>query len=54
MSTSLGKNRVQYLTGFEGDAFASIDETETDLLAISSVHPMRREAVEHLQLTLLA
>ena len=48
MSTSLGKDRVQYLTGFEGDAFASIGETETDLLAITSVHPMRREAVEHL------
>jgi wyosine [tRNA(Phe)-imidazoG37] synthetase (radical SAM superfamily) len=48
MSTSLGKDRVQYLTGFEGDAFASTGEAETDLLAITSVHPMRREAVEHL------
>ena len=48
MSTSLGEDRVQYLTGFEGDAFASIGETETDLFAITSVHAMRREAVEHL------
>jgi wyosine [tRNA(Phe)-imidazoG37] synthetase (radical SAM superfamily) len=48
MSASLGKDKVQYLIGFEGDAFASTGEAETDLLAITSVHPMRREAVEHL------
>ena len=48
MSTSLGKDKIQYLIGFEGDAFASTGEAETDLLAITSVHPMRRGAVEHL------
>jgi wyosine [tRNA(Phe)-imidazoG37] synthetase (radical SAM superfamily) len=48
MSSSLGKDRVEYLIGFEGDAFASTGDVETDLLAITSVHPMRREAVEHL------
>ena len=48
MSTSLGKDKVQYLIGFEGDAFASTGEAKTNLLAITSVHPMRREAVEHL------
>jgi len=48
MSTSLGRDRVEYLIGFEGDTFASTGDVETDLLAITSVHPMRREAVEHL------
>ncbi len=37
---------VEYLVGYEGDAFSSTGDIETDLLAITAVHPMRREAVE--------
>lgn len=39
---------VEYLVGYEGDAFSSTGDIETDLLAITAVHPMRREAVEKL------
>jgi wyosine [tRNA(Phe)-imidazoG37] synthetase (radical SAM superfamily) len=48
LSASLGMDRVEYLIGYEGDAFASTGRIEEDLLSITSVHPMRREAVEHL------
>ena len=41
----LGETRVEYLIGYEGDAFASTGDVESDLLAILSVHPMREEAV---------
>ena len=41
----LGETRVEYLIGYEGDAFASTGNVESDLLAILSVHPMREEAV---------
>jgi wyosine [tRNA(Phe)-imidazoG37] synthetase (radical SAM superfamily) len=37
---------VEYLIGYEGDAFASTGQIEHDLLAITAVHPMRRQAVE--------
>lgn len=39
---------VELLTGYEGNAFASTGDPETDLLDITSVHPMRRDAVEEL------
>jgi wyosine [tRNA(Phe)-imidazoG37] synthetase (radical SAM superfamily) len=37
--------RVECLLGYEGNAFASTGEVEKDLLGITSVHPMREEAV---------
>ena len=39
---------VEYLTGYEGDNFFSGGRVDEDLLAITSVHPMRTEAVEAL------
>jgi wyosine [tRNA(Phe)-imidazoG37] synthetase (radical SAM superfamily) len=39
---------VEYLIGYEGDAFASTGDVAEDLLSITAVHPMRREAVEEL------
>ncbi len=39
---------VELLTGYEGNAFASSGDPEKDLLAITSVHPMRKEAVQTL------
>jgi wyosine [tRNA(Phe)-imidazoG37] synthetase (radical SAM superfamily) len=40
--------RVEHLIGYEGDAFATTGDAEKDLLGITAVHPMRREAVETL------
>ena len=37
--------RVEYLIGYEGDAFAFTGDAEKDLLSITAVHPMREEAV---------
>ena len=39
---------VQYLIGYEGDAFAATGRAEEDLLSITAVHPMRRDAVRTL------
>jgi len=39
---------VEYLIGYEGDAFASTGDARQDLLSIMAVHPMRREAVAKL------
>lgn len=36
---------VEYLVGYEGNAFAFTGNAEADLLSITSVHPMREEAV---------
>jgi wyosine [tRNA(Phe)-imidazoG37] synthetase (radical SAM superfamily) len=36
---------VEYLIGYEGDAFTFTGDVEKDLLSITAVHPMRREAV---------
>ncbi|MDD2467003.1 MAG: radical SAM protein [Desulfobulbus sp.] len=36
---------LECLIGYEGNAFASTDDPEHDLLAITAVHPMRAEAV---------
>jgi len=40
--------RVEFLTGYEGNAFASTGAVEKDLLSITAVHPMREEAVRGL------
>jgi len=37
---------VEYLIGYEGNAFAFTGNIEEDLLSITSVHPMREEAVD--------
>jgi wyosine [tRNA(Phe)-imidazoG37] synthetase (radical SAM superfamily) len=42
----LGANRVEYLIGYEGNAFAFTGKVEEDLLSITAVHPMRKEAVK--------
>ena len=39
---------VEYLIGYEGDAFAFTGDIQNDLLSITAVHPMRREAVDAL------
>jgi len=36
---------VEYLIGYEGNAFAFTGSVENDLLSITAVHPMREEAV---------
>ena len=45
---ALGPERVEHLIGYEGDAFASTGDFEDDLLSITSVHPMREDAVSRL------
>jgi len=40
--------QVEYLIGYEGNAFAFTGDVEEDLLSITAVHPMRREAVQKL------
>ncbi|MGB5156676.1 radical SAM protein [Desulfobacterium sp. N47] len=40
--------RVEYLIGYEGNAFAFTSDIEKDLLSITAVHPMRKEAVNML------
>lgn len=42
------KDRVEYLIGYEGNAFAYSGNIEEDLLSITAVHPMREEAVKEL------
>lgn len=39
---------VELLTGYEGNAFSSTGNFTRDLLSITAVHPMRKEAVEKL------
>lgn len=38
-------SNVEYLIGYEGNAFALTGKVEDDLLSITSVHPMRQETV---------
>ena len=38
--------KVEYLIGYEGNQFVNSGNIEEDILAITSVHPMRRDAVE--------
>ncbi|MGD9181669.1 MAG: radical SAM protein [Desulfobacterales bacterium] len=37
--------QVEYLIGYEGNAFAFTGDVEEDLLSITAVHPMRQDAV---------
>jgi wyosine [tRNA(Phe)-imidazoG37] synthetase (radical SAM superfamily) len=37
---------VEYLIGYEGNAFAFTGNAEDDLLSITAVHPMREDAVD--------
>lgn len=39
---------TEFLTGYEGNAFASTGNFEKDLLSITAVHPLRHDAVEEL------
>ena len=39
-------NRAEYLIGYEGNAFAFTGEVEEDILSITSVHPMREDALK--------
>jgi wyosine [tRNA(Phe)-imidazoG37] synthetase (radical SAM superfamily) len=41
-------NNIEYLIGYEGNAFASTGNAAEDLLSITAVHPMREEAVAEL------
>ncbi|MCK4821133.1 radical SAM protein [bacterium] len=41
-----GSIDAEYLIGYEGNAFAFTGSVEEDLLSITSVHPMRKEAVD--------
>jgi wyosine [tRNA(Phe)-imidazoG37] synthetase (radical SAM superfamily) len=38
-------DRLEYLIGYEGNAFAFTGDVEEDLLSITAVHPMREDAV---------
>jgi wyosine [tRNA(Phe)-imidazoG37] synthetase (radical SAM superfamily) len=38
-------DHVEYLVGYEGDAFSCSGDPEQDLLSITAVHPMREDAV---------
>lgn len=37
---------VEYLIGYEGNAFAFTGNVKEDILSITSVHPMRRDAID--------
>ncbi len=39
---------VEYLVGYEGDAFAATGDPRADILGITAVHPMRASAIEEL------
>jgi wyosine [tRNA(Phe)-imidazoG37] synthetase (radical SAM superfamily) len=39
---------VEYLIGYEGNAFAATRNAAEDLLSITAVHPMKKDAVEKL------
>jgi len=45
---SAAVDKVETLTGYEGNAFASTGDVGADLLSITAVHPMREDAVEEL------
>ena len=47
-SRKLGEDAVEYLIGYEGNAFAFTGNVEEDLLSVTSVHPMREEGVKEL------
>jgi wyosine [tRNA(Phe)-imidazoG37] synthetase (radical SAM superfamily) len=37
---------VEYLIGYEGNAFSNSGDSREDLLSITAVHPMRKDAVD--------
>ena len=37
---------MEYLIGYEGDAFSFTGDVQEDLLSITAVHPMREDAVQ--------
>lgn len=41
-------NAVEYLIGYEGDAFACTGDIGKDILSITAVHPMREEAIRRM------
>ena len=41
-------DNVEHLIGYEGNAFTYTGNVEKDILNITAVHPMQKEAVEHL------
>ena len=45
-SGALEPGRVEFLVGFEGEDFLSTGDPVEDLLGITSVHPMREDALE--------
>jgi len=47
-SKALGSDKVEFLIGYEGNAFAFTGNVKEDLLSITAVHPMREEAVSEL------
>ena len=40
-------DRVEFLLGYEGNAFSFTGNVQDDLLSITAVHPMREDAVQH-------
>ncbi|ASJ08693.1 radical SAM protein [Thermococcus siculi] len=46
LAERLGPEKVEYLIGYEGNAFAFTGDVEEDLLSITAVHPMREDAVK--------
>jgi wyosine [tRNA(Phe)-imidazoG37] synthetase (radical SAM superfamily) len=47
-SKCLESDKVEFLIGYEGNAFAFTGNVKADLLSITAVHPMREEAVAEL------
>ena len=45
---AIGEERVEYLIGYEGNAFAFTGNVEEDILSITAVHPMREDALREL------
>ena len=43
-----GIDSVEYLIGYEGNAFSNSGDSREDLLSITAVHPMREDAVKSL------
>lgn len=41
----LGDKKVEYLIGYEGNIFTFTGDIKKDLLSITAVHPMRKEAI---------
>jgi len=45
---TIGEEKVEYLIGYEGNAFAFTGNVEEDILSITAVHPMREDALREL------